>query len=61
MCLLEILAIQKKKKINLACVKYKCLHHSVEYSYKSAPFSGIFIYETFNKDMMTLQKFWREL
>ena len=55
----EILAIQKK--INLACVKYKCLYHSVEYSYKTVPFSGIFTYESLHKDMMTLQKFWREL
>lgn len=59
MCLLEeIAAIQKKKKkMSLAYVRSKCVHHSFEYSYKSIDFSGVFTYETLNNDMMTLQKF----
>lgn len=58
MCLLEeIAAIQKKKKMSLAYVRSKCVHHSFEYSYKSTDFSGVFTYETLNNDMTTLQKF----
>lgn len=50
-----------EKKMSLAYARYKCLHHSFEYSYKSTPVSGVFTYEALNKDMTTLQKFWREL
>lgn len=55
-CLLEEMpAIEKK--MSLAYARYKCLHHSFEYSYKSTPFSGVFTYEALNNDMTTLQKF----